>query len=210
MLVDLFSYSEAFKERQLNCFFVSLKKFQEVLQFISAWFHFIHLIAFFSDSASDIEEVDIIPESHDPQPDSPAEDVVSVMLKRENSLRHSQRHAMRNGRCVYTPHAPSNLSEYRLFCTAFSSYPSEWHIGTQPPFICRTKTDDKCLVLVTKQLVVGLLSSGDITHLPCALAFTVLILLSHHIHSTVLSLFLFHHIANSSDFKCVSRETSYD
>ncbi|KAG7314076.1 hypothetical protein KOW79_022572 [Hemibagrus wyckioides] len=49
------------------------------------------------DSASDIEEVDIIPESHDPQPDSPAEDVVSVMLKRENSLRHSQRHSMRNG-----------------------------------------------------------------------------------------------------------------
>ncbi|KAK3523187.1 hypothetical protein QTP86_021720 [Hemibagrus guttatus] len=49
------------------------------------------------DSASDIEEVDIIPESHDPQPDSPAEDIVSVMLKRENSLRHSQRHAMRNG-----------------------------------------------------------------------------------------------------------------
>ncbi|KAK2865713.1 hypothetical protein Q7C36_001769 [Tachysurus vachellii] len=49
------------------------------------------------DSVSDIEEVDIIPESHDPQLDSPAEDVVSVVLKRENSLRHSQRHAMRNG-----------------------------------------------------------------------------------------------------------------
>ncbi|KAF4071490.1 hypothetical protein AMELA_G00273860 [Ameiurus melas] len=49
------------------------------------------------ESASDIEEVEIVPESHEPQPDSPAEDVVTVMLKRENSLRHSQRHAMRNG-----------------------------------------------------------------------------------------------------------------
>ncbi|XP_053475532.1 canalicular multispecific organic anion transporter 1 [Ictalurus furcatus] len=49
------------------------------------------------ESASDIEEVEIVPESHEPQPDSPAEDVVAVMLKRENSLRHSQRHTMRNG-----------------------------------------------------------------------------------------------------------------
>ncbi|MCJ8749120.1 hypothetical protein PDJAM_G00172600 [Pangasius djambal] len=49
------------------------------------------------ESASDIEEVDIVPESQEPQPDSPAEDVVSDTLKRENSLRHSQRHAMRNG-----------------------------------------------------------------------------------------------------------------
>ncbi|KAB5518421.1 hypothetical protein PHYPO_G00165670 [Pangasianodon hypophthalmus] len=49
------------------------------------------------ESVSDIEEVDIVPESQEPQPDSPVEDVVSVTLKRENSLRHSQRHAMRNG-----------------------------------------------------------------------------------------------------------------
>ncbi|KAF5900053.1 canalicular multispecific organic anion transporter 1-like, partial [Clarias magur] len=48
-------------------------------------------------SASDIEEFDIVPDSQEPQPDSPAEDVVSVMLKRENSLCHSQRHAMCNG-----------------------------------------------------------------------------------------------------------------
>ncbi|TSP25420.1 Canalicular multispecific organic anion transporter 1 [Bagarius yarrelli] len=49
------------------------------------------------ESVSDIEEFDITPESQEPQPDCPAEDVVSVTLKRENSLRHSQRHAARNG-----------------------------------------------------------------------------------------------------------------
>ncbi|KAI4891884.1 hypothetical protein NFI96_023859, partial [Prochilodus magdalenae] len=49
------------------------------------------------ESASDIEETDIMPEGQDPQADSPPEDVVSVTLKRENSLRHSQRHAQRNG-----------------------------------------------------------------------------------------------------------------
>ncbi|XP_060771637.1 ATP-binding cassette sub-family C member 2-like [Neoarius graeffei] len=49
------------------------------------------------DSVSDAEEVDIVPESQEPQPDCSAEDVVSVILKRENSLRHSQSNAMRNG-----------------------------------------------------------------------------------------------------------------
>ncbi|KAI5087921.1 canalicular multispecific organic anion transporter 1 [Silurus meridionalis] len=49
------------------------------------------------ESASDLEMIDIVPESQEPQADSPAEDIVSVILKRENSLRHSQRHAMRNG-----------------------------------------------------------------------------------------------------------------
>lgn len=54
---------------------------------------------------SDLEEVDIVPESQEPQPDSPAEDVVSITLKRENSLRHSQRHVLRNGRFVlHNPH----------------------------------------------------------------------------------------------------------
>ncbi|KAL7855414.1 hypothetical protein AOLI_G00190180 [Acnodon oligacanthus] len=47
--------------------------------------------------ASDAEQMDIVPEGEDPQADSPPEDVVSVTLKRENSLRHSQRHAQRNG-----------------------------------------------------------------------------------------------------------------
>ncbi|XP_062374958.1 canalicular multispecific organic anion transporter 1 [Sardina pilchardus] len=42
-------------------------------------------------------EVDTVPEAQDPQPDISPEDVVSVTLKRENSLRHSQRHAQRNG-----------------------------------------------------------------------------------------------------------------
>ncbi|XP_066507559.1 canalicular multispecific organic anion transporter 1 [Hoplias malabaricus] len=49
------------------------------------------------DSASDTEQMDIVPEGQEPQADSPLEDVVSVTLKRENSLRHSQRHAHRNG-----------------------------------------------------------------------------------------------------------------
>ncbi|XP_062864627.1 canalicular multispecific organic anion transporter 1 [Trichomycterus rosablanca] len=50
-----------------------------------------------TDSISDAEQLDIIPEGQDLQADTPAEDVVSVTLKRENSLRHSQRHAQRNG-----------------------------------------------------------------------------------------------------------------
>ncbi|XP_036439199.1 canalicular multispecific organic anion transporter 1-like [Colossoma macropomum] len=49
------------------------------------------------ESASDTEQMDVVPEGQDPQADSPPEDVVSVTLKRENSLRHSQRHATRNG-----------------------------------------------------------------------------------------------------------------
>ncbi|KAJ8418122.1 hypothetical protein AAFF_G00138310 [Aldrovandia affinis] len=40
---------------------------------------------------SDTEEVETMPESQEPQVDCPPEDVVSVTLKRENSLRHSQR-----------------------------------------------------------------------------------------------------------------------
>lgn len=76
-----------------------------------------------------MEEVDIIPESQEPQPDSPAEDVVSVTLKRENSLRHSQRHAMRNGRFVPTPHAPNNSCQTMLYR------------NIQPPSICPTEAD---------------------------------------------------------------------
>ncbi|XP_017570742.1 canalicular multispecific organic anion transporter 1 [Pygocentrus nattereri] len=49
------------------------------------------------ESASDAEQMDVVPEGEDPQADSPPEDVVSVTLKRENSLRHSQRHGKRNG-----------------------------------------------------------------------------------------------------------------
>ncbi|GAA6077114.1 canalicular multispecific organic anion transporter 1, partial [Tachysurus ichikawai] len=62
-------------------------------------------------TASDIEEVDIVPESHDPQLDSPAEDVVSVMLKRENSLRHSQRNAMRNGSIKIRRHSSARTKK---------------------------------------------------------------------------------------------------
>ncbi|XP_012683657.2 ATP-binding cassette sub-family C member 2 [Clupea harengus] len=46
---------------------------------------------------SETEEVDIIPEAQDLQADVPPEDVVSVTLKRDSSLRHSQRHTQRNG-----------------------------------------------------------------------------------------------------------------
>ncbi|XP_076867754.1 ATP-binding cassette sub-family C member 2 isoform X1 [Brachyhypopomus gauderio] len=49
------------------------------------------------DSLSDVEGVDAMPESQDPLADSPPEDVVSVTLKRESSLRHSQRHVRPNG-----------------------------------------------------------------------------------------------------------------
>lgn len=142
----------------------------------------------YSDAASDIEEIDIIPESLEPQPDSPAEDVVSVTLKRENSLRHSQRHAMRNGRCVYTPHASNNLCQ-SIDRAATTSYRSKCYIGIQLRSSCRTKPDAECLVFVTKQLAVGLLSPGDITHLPCASVFTLLILL-------ILLILLTHHIQN--------------
>uniref|UniRef100_A0A673B4P9 ATP-binding cassette, sub-family C (CFTR/MRP), member 2 n=1 Tax=Sphaeramia orbicularis TaxID=375764 RepID=A0A673B4P9_9TELE len=41
--------------------------------------------------SQDTEDVELIPESQDAQPDSPLEDTVSVTLKRENSIRRSQR-----------------------------------------------------------------------------------------------------------------------
>ncbi|KAL2082928.1 hypothetical protein ACEWY4_020701 [Coilia grayii] len=49
------------------------------------------------DEGSDTEEVDVIPEAEDAQADCPPEDVVSLTLRRNSSLRHSQRHAQRNG-----------------------------------------------------------------------------------------------------------------
>ncbi|XP_034754338.1 canalicular multispecific organic anion transporter 1 [Etheostoma cragini] len=44
-----------------------------------------------SDRCQDTEDVELIPEREDPQPDSPLEDSVSNTLKRENSIRRSQR-----------------------------------------------------------------------------------------------------------------------
>ncbi|XP_035257042.1 canalicular multispecific organic anion transporter 1 [Anguilla anguilla] len=41
-------------------------------------------------SASDLEEVNTVPDTQEQQPDCSPDDVVSVTLKRENSLRHSQ------------------------------------------------------------------------------------------------------------------------
>ncbi|XP_053189319.1 canalicular multispecific organic anion transporter 1 [Scomber japonicus] len=44
-----------------------------------------------SDSCQDTADMELIPEREDTQPDSPLEDTVSVTLKRENSIRRSQR-----------------------------------------------------------------------------------------------------------------------
>lgn len=49
---------------------------------------------FHSDRCQDTVDIELIPEREDTQPDSPLEDTVSVTLKRENSIRRSQR----NGR----------------------------------------------------------------------------------------------------------------
>lgn len=43
------------------------------------------------DASKDIADIELIPERDDTQPDSPLEDTVSVTLKRENSIRRSQR-----------------------------------------------------------------------------------------------------------------------
>ncbi|XP_030603605.1 canalicular multispecific organic anion transporter 1-like [Archocentrus centrarchus] len=44
-----------------------------------------------SGDGQDTEEFELIPDRDDAQPDSPLEDTVSLTLKRENSIRHSQR-----------------------------------------------------------------------------------------------------------------------
>ncbi|KAL1263560.1 hypothetical protein QQF64_006299, partial [Cirrhinus molitorella] len=46
---------------------------------------------------SDYEQIDTLPEGLEPQADECPEDIVSNTLKRENSLRHSQRHSKENG-----------------------------------------------------------------------------------------------------------------
>lgn len=46
---------------------------------------------------SEYEQIDTLPEGLEPQADDSPEDIVSSTLKRENSLRHSQRHIKRNG-----------------------------------------------------------------------------------------------------------------
>uniref|UniRef100_A0AAY4E6J8 ABC-type glutathione-S-conjugate transporter n=1 Tax=Denticeps clupeoides TaxID=299321 RepID=A0AAY4E6J8_9TELE len=48
--------------------------------------------------ASDTEDITLIPEVHDPQADCPPEDVVTVTLKRQNSLHHSQRYNRQSSR----------------------------------------------------------------------------------------------------------------
>uniref|UniRef100_A0A671T8L9 ATP-binding cassette, sub-family C (CFTR/MRP), member 2 n=1 Tax=Sinocyclocheilus anshuiensis TaxID=1608454 RepID=A0A671T8L9_9TELE len=45
-----------------------------------------------STQESDFEQIDMLPEGLEPQADGSPEDIVSSTLKRENSLRHSQRH----------------------------------------------------------------------------------------------------------------------
>ncbi|KTG31567.1 hypothetical protein cypCar_00015139 [Cyprinus carpio] len=46
---------------------------------------------------SDFEQIEMLPEGLEPQADGSPEDIVSSTLKRENSLRHSQRHSKQNG-----------------------------------------------------------------------------------------------------------------
>uniref|UniRef100_A0A673BAN6 ABC-type glutathione-S-conjugate transporter n=1 Tax=Sphaeramia orbicularis TaxID=375764 RepID=A0A673BAN6_9TELE len=55
------------------------------------FFHIVKYNHLFEDYSQDTEDVELIPESQDAQPDSPLEDTVSVTLKRENSIRRSQR-----------------------------------------------------------------------------------------------------------------------
>uniref|UniRef100_A0A673LTC3 Canalicular multispecific organic anion transporter 1-like n=1 Tax=Sinocyclocheilus rhinocerous TaxID=307959 RepID=A0A673LTC3_9TELE len=50
-----------------------------------------------SNANSDFEQIDMLPEGLEPQADGSPEDIVSSTLKRENSLRHSQRHSKQNG-----------------------------------------------------------------------------------------------------------------
>lgn len=45
----------------------------------------------YSGRSQDTADIELIPEREDAQPDSPLEDTVSVTLKRENSIRRSQR-----------------------------------------------------------------------------------------------------------------------
>ncbi|XP_063047595.1 canalicular multispecific organic anion transporter 1 isoform X2 [Engraulis encrasicolus] len=49
------------------------------------------------EESSDTEEVDLTPETEDVQADGPPEDVVTTTLRRNSSIRGSQRHAQRNG-----------------------------------------------------------------------------------------------------------------
>lgn len=44
-----------------------------------------------SDHYEDVADVELIPEREETLPDSPLEDTVSLTLKRENSIRRSQR-----------------------------------------------------------------------------------------------------------------------
>lgn len=45
----------------------------------------------FSDQCQDSADLELIPDIEDTQPDSPMEDAVSITLKRESSIRRSQR-----------------------------------------------------------------------------------------------------------------------
>uniref|UniRef100_A0A673LNI6 ABC-type glutathione-S-conjugate transporter n=1 Tax=Sinocyclocheilus rhinocerous TaxID=307959 RepID=A0A673LNI6_9TELE len=49
-----------------------------------------------SSNESDFEQIDMLPEGLEPQADGSPEDIVSSTLKRENSLRHSQRSSVRS------------------------------------------------------------------------------------------------------------------
>lgn len=51
----------------------------------------------YSDRCQVTADVELIPEGEDTQPDSPLEDTVAVTLKRETSIRRSQRNGRSEG-----------------------------------------------------------------------------------------------------------------
>ncbi|GLD66489.1 canalicular multispecific organic anion transporter 1, partial [Lates japonicus] len=64
-----------------------------------------------SDRCQDTVDIELIPEREDTQPDSPLEDTVSVTLKRENSIRRSQRNGSVRLRKNSSIRKPENADE---------------------------------------------------------------------------------------------------
>uniref|UniRef100_A0A4W4G035 ABC-type glutathione-S-conjugate transporter n=1 Tax=Electrophorus electricus TaxID=8005 RepID=A0A4W4G035_ELEEL len=100
---------------------------------------FSEFLDMYAKEESNRSDVDVVPESQDPQADSPPEDMVSVTLKRESSLRHSQRHAQPNGRydcrlhCPSAPHSNSFPTFHQVKFSVYLHYLRAmgwWHAST--------------------------------------------------------------------------------
>ncbi|KAK6293389.1 hypothetical protein J4Q44_G00357150 [Coregonus suidteri] len=64
-----------------------------------------------TDPTSDCEEVELVPDLQDPQADAPPEDIVSITLKRESSIRRSQRNGsvrLRKNSSLKKPKPPAD------------------------------------------------------------------------------------------------------